>query len=217
MWERHRAPRCRGVHIGSNAAGPPESSPSPERWRRSGAPSHDPRVRSRRRRPLAGGDRNGAAPGLEPGAVLDGARPGDSHRPRRRPAGARAGGQRLGARVQPRLASDRGRREAQRCGRLHQRWQRLARHVEGARDRHHQRGGHGLGRRRRRRRVGLRGDHTRLLGHLPDAVRPERRTARARLDRRSDVPRHAGALPGRHGPDHPARPRATCSATSPSP
>ena len=43
-----------------------------------------------------------------------------------------------------------------RCGRLHQRWQRLARHVEGARDRHHQGRGHGLGRRRRCRRVGLR-------------------------------------------------------------
>ena len=94
-------------------------------------------------------------------------------------------------------------REAQRCGRLHQRRQRLARHVEGARDRHHQGSGHGLGRRRRCRRVGLRGDHAVLLGHLPDAVRPDRRTARARLDRRSDVPRHAGALPGRHGPDHP--------------
>ena len=36
-----------------------------------------------------------------------------------------------------------------------------------------------------------------LLGHLPDAVRAERRTARTRLDRGPDVPRQPGALPGR--------------------
>ena len=82
---------------------------------------------------LARGDRNGAAPGLEPGAVLDGARPGDSHRLAVVLLVLAQAVQRRGARIHLRPARDRGPREAQRCGRLHQRWQRLARHVEGAR------------------------------------------------------------------------------------
>ena len=72
-------------------------------------------------------------------------------------AGAGAGDQRRGERLQQRPATDRGQGEAQRPGRLHQRRERLPRHVEGARDRHHQRRGHGVGRRRRCRGLGFRG------------------------------------------------------------
>ena len=128
-----------------------------------------------------------------------------------------AGDQRRSARVQRRPATDRGQGQAQRSGQLHQRRERLARHVEAARERHHQRGGQGVGRRRPRRRLGLRRGHARLLGHLPDAFRADRRTAPAGLDRQSALSGQAGALPAGHGPDHPDRPRATCSATWPSP
>ena len=59
---------------------------------------------------------------------------------RRRRAGAGAGDQRRSARIQRRPATDRGQGQAQRSGQLRQRRERLARHVEGARGRHHQRG-----------------------------------------------------------------------------
>jgi len=48
-----------------------------------------------------------------------------------------------------------------------------------SRERHHGRGRQGLRRRRARRRIGLRGRHARLLGRLPDALRPRRRAAPA--------------------------------------
>ena len=163
--ERHRAPRCRGVDIDPDAA-----AGRRRRRARVGArvhrerPAHDPGVGLQRRRPLAGGDCHAAPPPLEQGAVLDGARARHRDRHRSRRAGAGAGDQRRGERVQRRPAADPGQGQAQRPGRRHQQRERLPRHVEGARDRHHQGRRHGVGRRRRCRSLGVRGGHALLLG-----------------------------------------------------
>ena len=152
--------------------------------------------------PVVTGD--GAAVGLEPGAVLDGARAGDRDRHRRGRAGAGAGDRAArcaGSATTCRRSSTSVRHSD--LGNVHQRRERLARHVEAARERHRRRGGQGVGRRRPCRSLGLRGGHARLLGHLPDALRAGRRTARAGLDRGPAVSGQAGALPAGHGSDHP--------------
>ena len=180
-------------------------------------PARDLRLHLQHRRPLAGGDRDGAAAGLEPGAVLRGARAGDRDRHRCGRAGGGTGDRRRSARVQRRPATDRRRGQAQRSGQLHQQRERLARHVGAARGRDHKRGGQGVGRRRRRRRLGFRRGDARLLGPLPDAVRADRRAAPARLDRGlcstgASASASCGSPTGSSRP-----PRATCSATWRSP
>ena len=107
--------------------------------------------------------------------------------------------------------------QAQRPREPDQRRERLARHAEGAHERDHQRSRQGVGRRGPRRRLGLRRGHARLLGRLPDALRPDRRAARAGLDRQPALPRQAGSATCRSPTGSSTRPRATCSATSPSP
>ena len=166
-------------------------------------PSRDLRVALQRRRSLAGGDCDGATVGLEPGAVLHGARAGDRARYRFRRVDRGAGDQRLSARVQRRLTTDRRQGQAQRSRQFHQQGERLARNAEEARERHRQRGGKGVGRRRPRRSLGFRSGRARLLRCLPDALRPDRRTALAGLDRKPPVSGQAEAVPASHGSDHP--------------
>ena len=75
--------------------------------------------------------------------------------------------------------------------------------LEEARERHRQRGGKGVGRRRPRRSLGFRSGRARLLRRLPDALRADRRTAVAGLDRKPPVSGQPQAVPASHGSDHP--------------
>ena len=229
---RRAAHRGRGLVAGRGGAShparglgvdPDDPADRRRRRRRVGAgvdrerPSRHLRLRLQRRRPLAGGERDGAAAPLEPEAVRSGARAGDRDRPRGGRAGGDAGGRRRRARLQRRPPADRRRGQAQRSGQLRQQRERLARDVGAAHERDHERSGQGVGRRRRRRRLGVRRRDPRLLGDVPDAIRTDRRNDACEAG--SEVfSTGATASASCRSPIGSSRPpRATCSATWASP
>ena len=88
-----------------------------------------------------------------------------------------------------------------------------ARRPEGAHQRDHQRGGQGVGRPGPRRGVRFRGGHARLLGHLPDALRADRRAAREERGSAACSIETGGSATSGSRTGSSRRPPATCSAT----